>query len=153
MQRFKYSLLAAAGILVLAFVLTAIGPRRVMAALGYTPVREVNAPGRQPFATLLSPNGNGGQETFTVPAGKRLVVTTFSATTNNTTGDYIRLNTTVNRNDSLIFMPFTTRGDQACANLTGEAIAYADPGTTVIVVNFGASVALATVVGYYVDVP
>ena len=78
MNRFKYSLLAAAGILVLAFVLTAIGPKRVMAALGYTPVRDVDQPARQPFGINRSVTVAGGTfaagTSFAVPAGKRLVI-------------------------------------------------------------------------------
>ena len=153
MQRFKYSILAAVGILVLSSVLIAVGPKRVMAALGYTPVRDVDNPGRQPFATVIFPNGNGGTATFTVPAGKRLVLTTFSATMPSATGNDLRLNTTVNGIDTLVVMPYTTRGSISYANLTGEALAHADPGTTVTLYNFGASVALATIHGYYVDVP
>ena len=54
MPRFKYSLLAAVGILILAFVLTVIGPKRVMAALGFTPVRNVDNPDRAPFQDSFS---------------------------------------------------------------------------------------------------
>ena len=77
MQRFKYSILAAAGILVLSSVLIAIGPKRVMAALGYTPVRDVDR--RQPYqagAFAFPPAGTfGGSVTLpAVPAGKRLVI-------------------------------------------------------------------------------
>src|SRR5205823_4966094 len=54
MPRFKYSLLAAAGILILALVMTALGPKRVMAALGYTPVRDVDNPARATFQDSFS---------------------------------------------------------------------------------------------------
>jgi hypothetical protein len=71
MNRFKYSLLAAAGILTLAFILTAIGPKRVMAALGYTPVRDIDVYARQPVLVALSSNGS---VFYDVPAKKRLVI-------------------------------------------------------------------------------
>ena len=54
MKRLQYSLLAAAGILILAFVLTAVGPKRVMAALGFTPVRDVDQAARQPFSATAN---------------------------------------------------------------------------------------------------
>ena len=80
MNRFKYSILAAAGILILALVLTAIGPKRVMAALGYTPVRDVDNVGRQPFTIDVAVPSDDSRS-FTVPAGKRLVITTLGAAT------------------------------------------------------------------------
>lgn len=69
MNRLNPALVAAAGVLVLMAVLTAIGPKRVMAALGYTPVRDVDNPAIQPFQKELTGIGS-----FTVPPGKRLVV-------------------------------------------------------------------------------
>jgi hypothetical protein len=81
MKRLQYSLLAAAGILILALVLTAVGPKRVMAALGFTPVRDVDQPARQPFVHNFDlPLTNGiGEESITVPLGKRLVIETVDA--------------------------------------------------------------------------
>ena len=75
MKRFKYSILAAAGVLILALIITAIGPKRVMAALGYTPVRDVDNPGRHPFQIGLA---SFNSFRFTVPAGKRLVIENVS---------------------------------------------------------------------------
>ncbi len=149
MNRFKVSILAATGLLILAFVLTAIGPKRVMAALGFTPVREVNSPGRQPFAVRLVVQSNS---TFTVPAGKRLVITTVSAATVGT-DTFIGINTAVNGVTSDLFIPYTSKGGDSFVNLAGEALAHADPGTTITVSQFGPDVAIAAVHGYYVDVP
>lgn len=86
MKRFKYSLCAAAGILILALVLSAVGPHRVMAALGYTPVRDVDFAARQPvLVTLFSPGGSFGWNSYTIPANKRLVIefVAIDATVNN----------------------------------------------------------------------
>ncbi len=78
MQRFKYSMLAAAGLLILAFVLTAIGPKRVMAALGYTPVRDVDNAGRHPFqfefVHIFGDGQSSSVRNLLIPRGKRLVI-------------------------------------------------------------------------------
>src|SRR5205823_2965051 len=84
----KYSLLATAGVLILTFVLTAIGPKRVLAALGYTPVRDVDK--RQPYQASVQtdlPAGTltRGFDVPAVPSGKRLVIEyiTFDASASN----------------------------------------------------------------------
>lgn len=71
MPRFKYSMIAAAGILVLVFVLSVIGPKRVMAALGYTPVRDVDFAARQPILVSLNTTY---KPVHTIPSDKRLVI-------------------------------------------------------------------------------
>src|SRR5215218_1053810 len=85
MKRLQYSLLAAAGVLLLALVLTAIGPKRVMAALGFTPVRDVDGPAMQPVQFVLAP----GVESFQVPAGKRLVIDQISGEVNITPANVV----------------------------------------------------------------
>jgi hypothetical protein len=83
LKRLQYSLLAAAGVLILALVLTAVGPKRVMAALGYTPVRDVDNAARHAFAAQvkvsIGPNVQGGFESIVVPPNKRLVIETVTA--------------------------------------------------------------------------
>jgi hypothetical protein len=144
MQRLQYSLLAAAGILILAFTLNLIGPKRVMAALGYTPVREVNAPGRQPFAAQGFPFFN-----FAVPANKRLVITGVFGFATGTTAERVQVDTFTGGVVTSFFVPYTTRGSSSFANLAGEALACAEPGTAVNVNGQG----LVTIHGYFVDVP
>ena len=71
MQRFKVSILAAAGLLVLAGVMTVIGPKRVMAALGYTPVRDIDYAARQPLLVQLDTTYH---PIYRVPVKQRLVI-------------------------------------------------------------------------------
>ena len=158
MQRFKYSILAAAGILVLSGVLIAIGPTRVMAALGYTPVRDVDNPGRQPFSINLSIPAAGVPPTFPVPAGKRLVITHVDAICFDTMPDTIAIRSTVNAGFSEIGLGFSKI--DAPAGFTHyraneQVMGFADPGTSVAVLffAFGNGSARVNIHGYYVDVP
>jgi hypothetical protein len=156
MQRLQYSLLAAAGILILAFVLNLVGPKRVMAALGYTPIREVNAPGRQPFSIRLDVPTMGAIPggTFPVPANKRLVITYIDSTAVGDAAVRLVVNSSVNGLDSGISIPFSTaRG--GLASLNQQVMGFADPGTTVSVfyISTAADQARVNLHGYYVDVP
>lgn len=157
MKHFNYSLLAAAGILVLAFVLTAAGPKRVMAALGYTPVRDIDNPGRQPFAAGLLMSGEGGTY-FVAPPGKRVVITDVSAMAVGAANDYLEIQTdvTVTGNPSrttYFDIPYSTRGTRSFANANGVALAQADPNSFVAIYNHGPSNGQVNIHGYLVDVP
>ena len=154
MQRFKYSILAAVGILVLSSVLIAIGPKRVMAALGYTPVRDVDGPARQPFS--IQPDVTAGTAfNYTVPNNKRLVVTYVDSGEAGSTALDVELVTTVNGQPSETIVPYgTVVAGFHYANQ--EVTAYADPGTTMRVyyaTTGGTPTARINVHGYFVDVP
>ena len=162
MQRLKLSLLAAAGILVLVFELSVIGPKRVMAVLGYTPVRDVNAPGRQPFSYRASISAGGSVGSFVVPAGKRLVMEYVDAFVSPLTklGDALSIRSTVNGQPSELLVPFltsTTSGPGPFFNhyAVQHIVGNADPGTTVTVTFFTwtADSATVNIHGYYLDVP
>jgi hypothetical protein len=69
--------MVAVGLLLLGGMMS-FGPDRVLAAIGFTPVRDVTNPALQPFhqgLLLSTPNGLlGAKGSFTVPVGKRLVI-------------------------------------------------------------------------------
>ena len=158
MHRFKVSLLAAAGVLVLAFVLNVVGPKRVMAALGYTPVRDITNPALQPVQFFLSE-----RFPYSVPMGKRLVIEHASADIFEPTGSFmssLAINTNLAGQAGLHFLPKTFMASYA----TGEewAVAqplrlYADPGTQVRAALIGTNVNQISVFleisGYLVDIP
>ena len=168
MPRFKYSLLAVAGILILAFVLTAIGPKRVMAALGYTPVRDVDAP-------ALNPHGDGIAFTIAsgittqvnlspVPVGKRYVIEHITATASvphGQTGFFFIDTRSGGTNVSLVVPVNQQFVDTVFAGsdllVTGQSVRfYADPGTTPSISfrrssNSGSASFQAFLSGYYVN--
>ena len=139
MKRFQYSLLATAGILILAFVLTAIGPKRVMAVLGYTPVKDVDGPGRRAYHEL-APSINTSTVTTEVnfsmvPGGNRLAIENVSVAASVPSGQtgYFFIDTIVGGAFSSQVLPAV----QKFADQSGENIlicaqpirVYADPGT------------------------
>jgi hypothetical protein len=142
MTRFKYSIAAAGGILVLAFVLTAIGPKRVMAALGYTPVREVENPAIKPYGSGIGFTVTSGITTQVnlpaVPAGKRLViehVTSTASVPNGQTGFFFIDAVSGGVGVSLVIPTNQQFADTVFPGsdliVTGQAVRiYADPGTT-----------------------
>jgi hypothetical protein len=157
MKRLQTSLFAAAGILILALVLTAIGPKQVMAAIGFTPVRDVDNPGRQPFSINLTVS-QGMSSTFPIPAGKRLVITHVDAFTDNLP-DTIAIRSTVNGGFSEIGVGFSridTPAGFVHYRANEQVMGFADPGTSVSVsyftFSFGVS-ARVNIHGYFVDVP
>lgn len=157
MQRFKISMLTAAGILVLAFVLTAIGPKQVMAALGYTPVRDVNCPGRQPFAMLVIAAPNEipvSTANVAVPVGKRLVITSISAEIEQSNPGYFTMSTLIGGNYTTTWVPFSAGTGVYIANMNGYDIAQADAGTAAIHIGANTSQHFeVNIHGYLVDVP
>ncbi len=141
MQRFKYSMLAAAGLLILALVLTAIGPKRVMAALGYTPVRDVDNPASNPHGDGIADTITSGITTQVffraVPAGKRFVIEHVTATAsvpNGQTG-FIFIDTRSGGINVRLVIPVNQQfADSVFPGsdllVTGQAVRfYADPGT------------------------
>jgi hypothetical protein len=171
MKRLKTSLFAAAGILTLALVLNSVGPKRVMAALGYTPVRDVDQPARQPFGITFSatiPNGQYSATSFpiTVPPNKRLAIESISPSITVPPGQDAEINVFLSTGGNpVILRPAMTF---RAANLFGspgdhystinEVHAYADPGTNI---SFGAirnstvgdAGAALTLTGHLVDLP
>ncbi len=141
MKRLSYSLLASAGILVLAFVLTAVGPKRVMAALGFTPIRDVDTPGRVPYQALTQSQSSGTPNVTAdlpvVPAGNRLAIEHLSGGVRIPTGQtgYFILSTTAGGVSSFHTIPLVQRFDDGRVVGTEIVIAsqpiriYADPGT------------------------
>lgn len=79
MRRFKASLLAACGLLILAAVRGAIGPKRALAALGFTPVRDVDGAARQPFTVEGVVNGFFFKAFSGPGTNKRLMITAVTA--------------------------------------------------------------------------
>ena len=72
-KRHYFYVLIAIGIFALGAA-TSFGPRTALAAIGFTPVRDVTNPALQPFVYsggfLLGPSEDDGYFDFTVPAGK-----------------------------------------------------------------------------------
>ena len=156
MQRFKYSILAAAGILVLAGVLTVAGPKRVMAALGYTPVRDITNPALQPFQITLS-----ATDSFTTPAGKRLVIDHVSGIMDFVSGgpNNLALETTANGRLASHYLHTTFVSGSppnVWYNVSDTGGIYADPNTNVSTsLNYSGSRGFEniTISGHLVDLP
>jgi len=170
MNRLKYSLFAATGVLVLAFILTIVGPKRVMATLGFTPVRDVDQPARQPFATteLFSFSDVGITHLVTVPPNKRLVIEAVSYRGSVLSGQRLQ-----------VFFEVTTGGNTVIDYLVPTFVSsfkdlglvrdlfsdahptrlYADPGTDVVCLaeRFGTTSGngkvSASITGHFVDLP
>jgi hypothetical protein len=165
MKRLQTSLVAAAGVLMLVFVLNAVGSKRVMAALGFTPVRDVTNPALQPFAHLffLNFSASDDSDSITVPPGKRLVIETVSVRGFLSTGlkaDFKLQATTSFANVSYVF-PTTSVGNFLSRDRlesTQSVHIYADPGTLVSVSaqknsSGGSAVAEYSISGHLVDLP
>ena len=156
MSKFKASLLAALGLLILTGVISVIGPQRALAMIGFTPVREVDSPGRQPFSIALSATFN--DKTFNVPSNKRLIITYVDAITPaENAAQAINILSKVTGGNSALTLPFTT--DRAGFSfLSQQVMGFADPETTVIV-NFNSigtppnRTATVNIHGYYINLP
>lgn len=169
MQRFKVSLLAAAGLLVLAFVLNAIGPKRALAALGFTPVRDVTNPALDPHTEgdgfVIANTVTTDANLSTVPAGKRLVIEQLFANASVPAGQtgFFFIRATANGSIGVFSIPVQqTFADSVVGGTlltTAQPVRiYADPGT-VPEVSFrrssdsgGASYSF-WISGHYVNVP
>jgi hypothetical protein len=139
-----------------------------MAALGYTPVRDVDQPGRQPFtvtgAITLSQGDLGNLFSLSpaVPAGKEFVIETISSSAFGPTGQrFIESVSVQNTTTATYYVPFTyisTAESIDGFNALMPCRAYASPGTS-IGMNMGRSAATGTasmsvtVSGYLVDLP
>jgi hypothetical protein len=135
-----------------------------------TAVRDADNPARQPFQTMVNisipDGGTGGDTSFTVPAGKRLVIT-YAGTQIVLPPGQQALSAVLWVNypvTSAVLYPF--RADFTAPNVSGEAVyigggpmtAYSEPGSTVqVTVNrsgtAGTASGVVTVSGYLVDVP
>ena len=169
MQRFKYSLTAAAGILILAFVLNLIGPRRVMAALGYTPVRDVDNPLRNPYQVTISLTGNNTQSVRTslvVPQGYRLRIEYVSATFRNNGPGIVSIGPMLGSPLPSVHVPFREPIGVPIRDLVGEISEYTggkqldfygEPGQEVQVRAFfervGPVIGEVTIVGHLLSLP
>jgi hypothetical protein len=159
MNRLKYSILAAAGILLLAGVLTLVGPKRVMAALGYTPVRDVTNPALQPFqiAVSFSGNSNFGTNSFTVPAGKRLVIEYVSVAMFNNGSGTVLIGPAPLSSLPSVSIPFRDPGIRGVYTGGQEVRFYGEPGQTLGVRvdfdTFGLFGGEVTIVGHLVSLP
>lgn len=124
MNRFKYSLLAAAGILVLAAVLNMIGPKRVMAALGYTPVRDVDFAARKPLILSFNLGSGGMGPVYIIPDKKRLVIEFISISAPGSTSAGLGIwDAALTGYIDLIRFPLTN------GIYAGAAKIYVEPGT------------------------
>jgi hypothetical protein len=112
---------------------------------------------RQPFATRAYPSA-ASAATFTVPAGKRLVITDVAAFSyGSTTVEDVALYTTVAGLGAARTIPFTVN-NQGMVYADASIMDFADPGTTVTVAiddangsdNAGMNVDMH---GYYVNLP
>jgi hypothetical protein len=127
-------------LLFLMFTLTSAQPGRAQSI----PIRDVENPARQPFQRELQitiPAGsNGAAETFTVPAGKRLVIEYIAATVAVFPGQKGSLRITNTAGGTLA--SYDLHLEDEGVGFTGFAIfrvsqqirIYADPGSTVTVV-------------------
>jgi hypothetical protein len=126
-----------------------------MAVLGYTPVRDMDNPGRQPFSVQV--NAARGQLTtiLNVPAHKRLIITYVDAFSLAATVSDIDVFSTVNGNASRLFVPFTATPFPGEHFASQQILGFADAGTPVSVEYFGSagSTADVDIHGYFVDVP
>lgn len=79
MQKRHYCyMLVGIGLFILGGMMSS-GPREALAAIGFTPVRDVDVAARKPFRINLGP-GSGVANKYQVPAGKRLVIEFISFT-------------------------------------------------------------------------
>jgi hypothetical protein len=166
MKRFKAHILAAVGLLILAAVIAAMTPKRVLAALGYTPVFDISNPALQPFSHefhISFPNGSVGTDTFTVPAGKRLVIETVTGAAFLSPGVNVDFAMDVALNGAFVRYNFQSASAGVFFNLerhhTAHAVRiYADPGTTIraIVQKSNSSTAGGgniSIAGHFVNLP
>ena len=77
-KRHYYHVLIGVGLFILGGMICN-GSREALAAIGFTPVRDVDVSARQPLRTNLGP-GSGVPNKYQVPAGKRLVIEFVSFT-------------------------------------------------------------------------
>ena len=166
MQKRKYYyVIVAVGLLLLGGMMS-FGPKKVLAAIGFTPVREVDNPVRNPYQQaffVFMAAGESGMDVdlAPVPAGKRLVI------------EYVSIRARL-ASDQTLFMVLGTTAGGAGANhsipvsqtfatfinsfrvVGGETLRiYADPGTTPFLSvdrnnTVGGMDGIVTVSGYYV---
>jgi hypothetical protein len=148
------SLVAAVGLVSSRPAHTAGGPIAVNVA-NTVPTVDVDNAARQPVAINLLPDTEHFGS-FTVPAGKRLVIQQVSAITTSNTLQEVELNASVSGTDSPLSLPFTATGG-GLQYAGGPVTFYADPGTTVRIFldgsNSSGDFAQVEIVGYYVNVP
>ncbi|MCC6728679.1 MAG: hypothetical protein IT208_04995 [Chthonomonadales bacterium] len=143
MRRLKLSLLAAVGLLALAGAISAVGPKRVMAIAGYTPVRSIDEPALNPRQQLTPYTVANSITTDVslapVPASvRRRVIEHFSATAGVPSGQsgFFFITTTANASTAVHVVPVTQRFADAAFPGSDTLVAseetrlYADPGTT-----------------------
>jgi hypothetical protein len=134
------------------------------------PVRNVDEGSRQPFqrpfSVNLAPTESFGEATFTVPAGKRIVVEYASLRASLPPGQTVFVNIVTTTAGQSAFHPvlISDQGMYGVLHLVGashQTRIYADPGTT-ITVQFGRDPSAGapgganffmTLSGYRVDVP
>lgn len=159
MTKFKASVLAVMGLLLVTIVISLIGPERALAAIGFTPVRDVDNPGRQPFSAHLDFGANfPNPARFNVPSRKRLVITYVDARAEDAVlADAIEIRSTVNGQTSSLLPPFATERATAIY-LAQPVMGFADPETEVSVTYLVAGIsnrpgASVNIHGYYNDIP
>jgi hypothetical protein len=164
MFKFKCYLWAAAGLLMLVGVLSLISPKRALAAIGYTPVRDVDQPARQAVQLsggAFSFGGGTGSSAlvYTVPSGKRLVIETVGCLIELPPGQTgsMSILLTLNGQQTIYFLPATLIGNNGWA-ATQSVRLYADSGTIVELTinrssNSGDGSGSASFSGYLVNMP
>src|SRR5262249_17436850 len=149
-------LLAALGLLILTGVISLIGPKRALAAIGFTPVRDVDNPGRQPFSLLVELGGGSpNPQQIALPNnGKRLVITYVDSRSFADNPEAIEIQSTVNGVSSRLILPFTIFKGETIL-FSQPVMGFADPGTILRVLhtNGGNDFAQVNIHGYYNDVP
>ena len=169
-RSFGPRLLAGVGLLALLGGIGLMSSRPARTAGGPIPVTVSNLPlptlptdvaaPRQPVGTqvLVTVTGGFGSDTvYTVPAGKRLVIETISATTEfpNTAPNSYSVLVVINNFAAFSAFPLLPSGSFASGSQSVHL--YADPGTTVLGRVFGKSTASdqigVSLSGYLVDAP
>jgi hypothetical protein len=139
MQRFKVHILAALGLLIVAGTIMALSQKQVLAALGYTPVRDITNGALAPISHRFNigfPAGSVSTDEFTVPAGKRLVIESVSGAAFLSPGTAVDFGLDVMTNGVYVRHYFPSQSIGVFFSLerfqTSQAVRiYADPGSVI----------------------
>ena len=119
------------------------------------PVTNADSPAMQPFNVGFDEVLAGFvPRTFTIPAGKRLVIANLQARAASGNAHALTIVSTVNGKFSVIEAPFSIiRNSDIWVNQ--QVLGFADPGSTVEVyyTSMAADSAVVSINGYFVDVP
>jgi len=136
MRKAFYAAIAAS--LLIVGGMASLGPTKVLAAIGFTPVRDVTNPALQPFAHSVNVgfSSNPFIDSILVPAGQRLVIETVSADAVLGSGEAVDFTIVAITNGVAVvyFLPVAFSGNFFGADRysgTQAVRIYADPNSTV----------------------